>query len=121
MIKRNKPILKHLPESFNCYDREETLDLSVVFCENIKLVGAEVIILEDESSFQSFISTNFPYAIDFSDLETWSKYLLTDSIEKFEKLDTVILKSSLGIAEDGAVWLDETNFPNDLCHSLPEI
>lgn len=110
MIKKNKPSFQQLPESFSRL--EDNSDLSAMFCENLKLVGADVFRIENESSVSSFISLNFPGAVDFSVSETWKEYSSNDSIKEFDLLNTVILKGQFGIAENGAIWLDETNFPH---------
>lgn len=108
MIRKNKPSLQPLPEGFS--KLEDKTDLCTIFCENLKLVGAEVIRIDDEALVSSFISLHFPDAVDFSQPETWIKYQSTNSIDKFDKLNTIVLGGQFGVAENGAIWLDETNF-----------
>ena len=110
-IQKNKPPSSGRPESYRCSDKDESLDLSAVFCTNLKLAGANVFILDNESLVKSLLSKHFPDAVDFTNIETWTQYSSNDTIDKFEALDTIILKSQLGVAENGAVWLDETSFP----------
>jgi L-lactate dehydrogenase complex protein LldG len=110
MIRKNKPSLQTLPEGTS-RPKEET-DLSAVFCENIKLVGAEVFRIPDETTVSSFISSHFPDAVDFTQHDTWLEYKSSDSRDKFNNLKTVILAGQFGVAENAAVWLDETNFPH---------
>jgi L-lactate dehydrogenase complex protein LldG len=109
MIQKNKHVLQPMPDSFP--EQGDKTDLSARFCENLKLVGAEVFTVEDEASIPSFIRSHFPGAVDFTLPETWKEYSSADSIDKFDKLNTVVLKGQFGVAENGAVWLDETNFP----------
>ena len=109
MIQKNKPSLKPQPESYSEWTNKS--DPADMFCENLKLVGAEVFRIDDESSVSSFISSHFPDAVDFSGTEAWKEYSSSDTIEKYDKLNIVILKGQFGVAENGAVWLDETNFP----------
>lgn len=108
MIRKNKPSLQPLPESFS--KQEDKIDISTLFCENLKLVGAEVLIIDNESLASSFISLHFPDAVDFSNPQTWIEYSSMKTLDKFDKLNTVVLRGQFGVAENGAVWLDETNF-----------
>jgi L-lactate dehydrogenase complex protein LldG len=108
-IQKNKHSLRPLPE--NPPKMEDKIDLSAKFCENLKLVGADVFRIDNESFVSHFIDLHFPNAVDFSDPETWKEYSSTDPIDKFNKLNTVILKGQFGVAENGAVWLDDAFFP----------
>ena len=110
MIRKNKPSLQPLPERLT--KPEDNTDLKTIFCNNLKLVGAEVIRIDNEALVSSFISSHFPGAVDFSQPETWIEYSSTKSIDKLVKLNTVVLNGQFGVAENGAIWLDETNFPN---------
>jgi L-lactate dehydrogenase complex protein LldG len=110
MIRKNKPSLQPLPEGFS--KPEDKTDLCKIFCENLKLVGAEVIRIGDEALVSSIISLHFPDAVDFSQPETCKEYQSTNSTDKFEKLNTIVLSGQFGVAENAAIWLDETNFPH---------
>jgi len=110
MIRKNKPSLQPLPERLT--KPEDNTDLKTIFCNNLKLVGAEVIRIDNEALVSSFISSHFPGAVDFSQPENWIGYQSANSKDKSEKLNTIILKGQFGVAENGAIWLDETNFPH---------
>lgn len=106
-IQKNKPASQPLPENFPKNGIES--DLANRFCEILKVVGAEVIEIDDESLVQSVIESYFPDAVDLSDPKSWGKTI--NGLNRLDKLHAVILKGQIGIAENGAVWLDETNFP----------
>jgi L-lactate dehydrogenase complex protein LldG len=107
-IRKNKPSLQSMTEGFTI--REVKTNLVDLFCENIKLVGAEVIKIDKESVSQ-YISANFPAAVDFSDSETWKEYQSGNFKDYIEKLKTVVIEGQFGVAENAAIWVDETNFP----------
>lgn len=108
MIRVNKPSLCKLPEGF--FEPEDETDLGAIFCENLELVGAEVIRINDEALVSQIILSHFPDAVDFSLPETWIEYQSANAMDKLEKLDTVVLEGQFGVEENGAVWLDESNF-----------
>ena len=107
-IRKNKPSLQSMPDMFAI--REVKTNLVDLFCENIQLVGAEVIKIDKESVSQ-YISANFPEAADFSDSETWKEYQSGNFKDYIEKLKTVVIEGQFGVAENAAIWVDETNFP----------
>lgn len=107
MIRKNKPAIQPLPEIFQA--RAGKADLAAQFGEILRLVGAEIYYIESESLVPEFMSSHFRDASDFSDPGTWKNTM--DGISNVEALDTIILKAQFGIAENGAVWMDESNFP----------
>jgi len=107
MIRKNKPALQPFPENFKILPG--IADLADQLGEILRLVGAEIFCIENESLVPEFISSHFKDAIDFSDPETWK--ITMDGISNVERLDTIILTAQFGIADNGAVWLDESNFP----------
>jgi L-lactate dehydrogenase complex protein LldG len=69
--------------------------------------------LKDNEWYQ-FIESKYTGAVDFTNREVWDEYPPDCSKEKLNRLDTVILKGRLGVAENGAIWIDDTDFPNRL-------
>lgn len=110
LLRRNKPAFQPLNEE-KISDTEVKTDLITTFCENLKLVGAEVYENSDEASLSKFIADKFPGAADFSQKETWLEYQSGNFKDYTEKLNTVILAGQFGVAENAAIWVDETNFP----------
>ncbi len=110
LLRKNKPAFHPLnAESFSEIDVKA--DLGITFCENLKLVGAEVYENNDEAYVSQFIADKFPDAVDFSKQETWKEYQSGNFKDYIEKLNTVILAGQFGVAENAAIWVDETNFP----------
>ncbi|MEI7424024.1 MAG: LUD domain-containing protein [Prolixibacteraceae bacterium] len=88
--------------------------MKALFKQSLILVGASVIELNGNEEIKALLSEKFPEASDFSKQEIWDAYPPSCQKEKLEKLSTVILEGHLGVAENGAIWLDESNFPNRL-------
>jgi L-lactate dehydrogenase complex protein LldG len=110
LLRKNKPPFQPLREDIFS-EMDVKADLSATFCENLKSVGAEVYDNFDEEGVSQYIAENFPDAADFSLHETWKDYQSGNFKDYIEKLKTVVLAGQYGIAENAAIWLDETNFP----------
>ncbi len=110
LLRRNKPAFQPLNEE-KISDTEVKTDLITTFCENLKLVGAEVYENIDEASVSQFIADKFPDAVDFSNHETWKEYQSGNFKDYTDKFITVVLAGQFGVAENAAIWVDETNFP----------
>ncbi len=89
-------------------------DLIPEFIESLAHVGAEVIKLNGKDSVLAYISENYPECITFENKEIWEEYSFSCSKEKLEKLGTIQLEGKFGVAENGAIWLDDNCFPNRL-------
>lgn len=84
------------------------------FAEILKMVGAEVVELDENEDPAVFIGKNCPGALNFSQPEVWDEYPPSCPKEKLAAIDTAVLKGQIGVAENGAIWVDESNFPNRL-------
>ncbi|MFD1316359.1 LutC/YkgG family protein [Namhaeicola litoreus] len=114
-VKKNKPVLHILPE-IDLKIFSEELDLIETFKNNVKVVGG---------TCYTSISVNDIYAqveklfsnqkIKYSLLPDNQLYNTIDFKLKYnqkslENLDVFILKSNLGVAENGALWLSNNDF-----------
>jgi len=89
-------------------------DLMSEFKESLIHVGAEVISLNGKDSVLAYISENYPECITFENKEIWEEYSIYCSKEKLDKIGTIQLEGMFGVAENGAIWLDDNCFPNRL-------
>lgn len=113
-IKQNKPAYIDLPERIGDFTIMPGTELKDNFIKSLIKVGAGVVELDNESEVIDYIKTNHQEVIDFGEPEVWLKYTSDYPINKLEKIDTVILSGWFGVAENGAIWLDESKFPNRL-------
>lgn len=114
-IRKNKPELKPLPERFVAQNTTQTNEqLISLFKESLKKVGAEVQEFANKDKIRDWIANNFQNAIDLLNPEEIEKNTKIFSNEELGKTEFVVIEAQFGVAENGAVWVDDTNFPNRL-------
>jgi len=112
-IRKNKPGAKHLP-NIKKTSSWLSFDLYEGFKENLKKVGANVIEVKDKQEYKQYVNAHSPNSIDFTKPDSWKMYPDNCAKEKLETIETAILEGQFGVAENGAIWMDESNFPNRL-------
>lgn len=90
------------------------------FREKAIRVGAEVTELRDKKHIESILSEQYSDAIDFRKQENREKYGVRCAKGELEKISTAILESRFGVAENGAIWLDDSCFPNRIIPFIAE-
>lgn len=111
-IWQNKPEQKPLPNIFSYQDESKSQEELVArFTENLKKAGAsmnEVIAMKEVTEY---IENNFSDVVDLLNTQVRENYGKRVSTEELETTKEVIIEGLFGVAENGAVWVDETNFP----------
>lgn len=120
IIRENKLHPTLLPEPFKLTGHMSSNNLLNNFKHNIQHVGADYFEVKEAELLTLYIKENFPDAIDFRNEDTWGIYSLFCPKEKLARLKTVILKGQFGVAENGAIWFDDSNFPNRLVPFIAE-
>jgi L-lactate dehydrogenase complex protein LldG len=118
-IRKNKAQAAPLPKTFSTPE-EEPKKLLDRFKEILQQVGGECFDVKGAENLNLFVEEHFPGAKDFRKKETWEKYPPGCGKEELSQLETVILEAQFGVAENGAVWMDESNFPNRLVPFIAE-
>jgi L-lactate dehydrogenase complex protein LldG len=115
-IYHSVPEFKLLPEYLigTKQHRMGTEELKETFKKNLIQAGAEWFELDEKEDIDSFFVEYYPDALDFCKKEVWKEYAPACSKEKLNRLETIILEGQLGVAENGAIWLDDSVFPNRL-------
>ena len=119
-IRGGKPESKAHPGIIETEISDNTEQLTGEFRENALSIGAEVTELTNNTNIEHILSEQYPDAVDFRKKENQKKYGAGCANEKLETLKSIILKGRFGVAENGAVWLDESNFPNRLIPFITE-
>ena len=114
MIRQNETETIPLPETWKVKEQDTAANLRELFKERLKQAGAGLIELNGNEELVTFIEKNYPGALDFGKPEVWEEYQPSCSKEKLNSLETVLIEGQLGVAENGAIWLDESDFPNRL-------
>ena len=113
-IRRNKSEFIHLPEYGKNPELKSIKELIDIFKESLLSVGAEVVRLNGNEDVDSYISLHFPEALDFGEKLIKEEYGISCPKVKLNELDTIILEGQSGVAENGAIWFDDSDFPNRL-------
>lgn len=113
-IRQNAPTFILLPEHLKNTGLKSAIDLKEIFKTNLKVVGAEFMELNGKEEVAPYIEKYYQEALDFSKQEIWVEYPPSCPKEKLDQLETVILDGQFAVAENGAIWLDDSNFPNHL-------
>ncbi|MEA5005362.1 MAG: LUD domain-containing protein [Rikenellaceae bacterium] len=83
------------------------------FSESLKIAGAEVVMLK-HSELDDYINKKFLGAIDFRSMSVWDSYKRIQPVELAARTECVLLCGKMGVAENGAIWVDDTCFPERL-------
>lgn len=114
-IRTNKPEQKPLPDGIADQNKTQSVqELVVEFTESLRKAGA---IINEFASMQQateYFDGNFPNSVNLLNPEIKGKYAKETSNEELEKTEMVIMEGQFGVAENGAVWVDEANFPHRL-------
>lgn len=115
-IKANKPDTITLPNlDLNVFD--EGLNLVEEFVKKVEVVGGNVISISSYEDILKKIKILYPDTkVSFSSLENSEEFntISVEAISKpheLEDLDVLVLESNLGVAENGAIWLDDSKSP----------
>lgn len=84
------------------------------FIESLKKAGAEVREFEARREANKYIEDNFQNAVNLLTPEIKEKYKKSISKEELEMIGILIAKGQFGVAENGAVWIDDSDIPNRL-------
>jgi L-lactate dehydrogenase complex protein LldG len=120
VIRENKAKTTPLPKPFNSPAEKQVADITRRFKEILLEVGGDCFEVNGEEELNAFVEKHFPGAADFRKKDIWEQYPPDSPKEKLAELKAVILEGQFGVAENGAVWLDETRFPNRLVPFIAE-
>jgi len=114
MIRQNETEFIPLPKTWKVQEQDTAANIKELFKERLKQAGAGLIKLNGKAEIVLFIEKNYPGTLDFSRQDVWEEYPPSCSKKKLNSLETVLVEGQLGVAENGAIWLEESNFPNRL-------
>jgi len=82
--------------------------LTKAFCFNLEAAGGVVLEWNPSDTIKSL----YPNALDFTDIDIRHKYSQSTQLHILDKIECAVFESSLGVAENGAVWLEEKELPH---------
>jgi len=86
-------------------------ELKDKFVENLKAAGADVLEVE-KNAVEATIVSLWKEALDFNKPEARAEYGSSCPLEKLEKIEHLVLQGNFGVAENGAIWLEDKDMPN---------
>ncbi|KAA6345347.1 Lactate utilization protein C [termite gut metagenome] len=113
-IRKNRPVFPTLPnqpvDQSPLPDMEEQLRL---FQQNLKTAGAEVVELKT-TEITGYIAATWPGVLDFDRSSVRAEYPANCSLEKLDKVEHAAFTGKTGVAENGAIWLEDADMPHRL-------
>ena len=92
------------------FSTDELID---TFKQNLKNAGANVIELE-ENVVDETITSLWKDTLDFSKPETCAEFAVSCALDQLEKIEHLVFPGHFGVAENGAIWLEDKDLPNRL-------
>jgi L-lactate dehydrogenase complex protein LldG len=86
-------------------------DLVPLFIENLKAAGAEVIRFKREE-VDTYLASAWENVLDFRKPEVRAEYPADCPLEKLNRIEHAVLQGNFGVAENGAVWLEDKDLPH---------
>ena len=83
------------------------------FINSLKTAGADVLEIEKDRVEATIISL-WSDAPDFNKPEIRAEYGASCPLEKLDKIENLVLQGNFGVAENGAIWLEDKDMPNRL-------
>ena len=115
-------IRKHkarFPDAVTCYPVEpaisglSTEELRDEFKQSLKTAGANVIEVKKEVD-EATVFSLWNDVLDFNKPEIRAEYAASCPLEKIEKIEHLVLHGNFGVAENGAIWVEDNDLPNRL-------
>lgn len=119
-IEKNKPEPKPLINDFVFDSNLKKAEPVTLLEENLSLAGAEVIGVATDSEAAAWINERSGELVDFRDREQWQKYPADVAKQDLEQINTAIVEGHFGVAENGAIWLIDSDFPHRLVPFIPQ-
>jgi L-lactate dehydrogenase complex protein LldG len=113
MIRMNEPVFEASSVQPKVKTPLSANLLKEIFTENLLKVGGEFAEISGKNEISTFIEKEFTDIIDFRKPDIWEEYQKA-GLDKLDQIKTVLLNGQFGVAENGAIWLDDSDFPNRL-------
>ncbi|WP_159023096.1 LUD domain-containing protein [Formosa sp. L2A11] len=116
-LKTNKPKLIDLPLIETSIFRDEGLDIIKEFIKKVEVVGGNVLeVTSNQDVINKIESTFTNQEVCYSHIKGTQGFntISLETIQNphdLENLDVLILESTLGVAENGSVWLSDQEIP----------
>jgi L-lactate dehydrogenase complex protein LldG len=110
-IKAGKPDLQPLPEKIGF--ASSYANLREQFTSVLQSIGGHVVFVQSSSAISDYITQHYDLAqptislVEGIDIGNGIAAASTDDPHQYENVSLVLLQGQLGVAENGAIWIDE--------------
>ncbi|KAA6346114.1 Lactate utilization protein C [termite gut metagenome] len=113
-IRKNRSMFPSLPDQpTNQSSLPDTGEQLWLFQQNLKAAGAEVIELK-AAEITGYMATAWSGVMDFDRPDVRNEYPTDCPLEKLDRVEHAAFTGKIGVAENGAIWLDDTDMPHRL-------
>jgi L-lactate dehydrogenase complex protein LldG len=113
-IRKNQSVFPSLPNQPTNQsplpDMGEQLQL---FKQSLKTAGAKVVELK-AAEIADFMAATWPEFLDFDRQDVKAEYPADCPLGKLDGVEHAAFTGKIGVAENGAIWLDDTDIPHRL-------
>ena len=115
-IKDSKPDYKEL-EKIDLTIFKEDIDILEEFKKKVEIVGGKVYSAKSNAEILEKVKVLFPNTklnyTAFQNSETFNTIDIEDikNLQELDDLDLLVLQGEFGVAENGAIWITDDNFP----------
>ncbi|KAA6322871.1 Lactate utilization protein C [termite gut metagenome] len=113
-IRKNRPVFPSLPnQPANQSPLPDTGEQLRLFQQSLKTAGAKVVELK-AAEIAGYMAATWSGILDFDCPDVRVEYPADCSLEKLDRVEYAAFTGKIGVAENGAIWLDDTDTPNRL-------
>jgi L-lactate dehydrogenase complex protein LldG len=113
-IRKNRSVFPSLPDQpANQFLLPDTVEQLRLFQQSLKAAGAEVVELK-APEIAGYMAATWPGVLDFDQPDVKVEYLAGCPLEKLDRVKHAAFTGKIGVAENGAIWLDDAGMPHRL-------
>jgi L-lactate dehydrogenase complex protein LldG len=110
-IRKHRAVFPAVSDDITLQSQLSSAERIDLFKKNLKAAGAEIIELK-ANELETYIASTYSGICDFSKPEVIAEYPANSPLEKLEKLEYALFPGNFGVAENGAIWLEDKDFPH---------
>ncbi|MDR1632900.1 MAG: lactate utilization protein [Dysgonamonadaceae bacterium] len=92
-------------------DQSSPAELAEIFKKNLQAAGADIVELKTDA-VEEYIASTLNVALDFRQPEIIAEYPADCPLSKLNKIEQAIVQGNFGVAENGAIWVEEKDIPH---------
>ncbi|MDR2683246.1 MAG: LUD domain-containing protein, partial [Dysgonamonadaceae bacterium] len=109
-IAKHRPVFPPSYEATSMQASPSPAGLKETFILRLKEAGANVLELKEDDP--AYIASLYPGVCDFDRKEMREEYSSSCPLEKLAKIEHALFQGNTGVAENGAIWLEDKDFPH---------